>query len=246
MKKISAAKTPTTTAKPNTGMRLNRYLAQCGLGARRKVEEYILKGAIQLNGQVVQSLGTRIQAHDQLTYRGKPLQCKQNKYILLNKPPNCLCTKQGNGTIYEIIDRHLYHLNYIGRLDRNTTGLLLLSNDGALAHQLAHPTGGVPKTYMVRTRPEVTNQDLQQLRKGIVLEDGFIRPDKLQAIGTGIQITLHSGRNRIIRRMMEALDYQVIALDRTAYGPLRKGTLDQGYWRMLTPDEVQALRAYVQ
>lgn len=232
-------------------MRLNRYLALCGLGSRRATEELIREGQVTLNGQTVSELATQVNPSlDRVLVRGKLVEPAQWVYVLLNKPKNTLSTVRdpdGRPTVMDIIQQAAPERIYpVGRLDRNTTGLLLLTNDGELAERLAHPRNQVRKVYLVRLNRPMEEDELLRLRQGVVLEDGPAKPDQAYVAEgsppTELVVEMHSGRNRIVRRMIEALGHTVASLDRIAYGPLTKKGLPRGKWRHLTPREVGYLK----
>ncbi len=226
-------------------VRLNRYLAQCGLGARRKVEAYITAGTITVNGALA-TLQTRVQQGDRVLFQGQVLEPKRCSYVLFNKPLDCVCSRDDRMiSIYEYIDRRFLHLNYVGRLDRHSTGLLLLSNDGDLAQRLMHPSGEIQKVYEVQTSPTLAGAQLRALQQGVTLDDGFIQADEIISHGGMLRIVLHSGRYRIIRRMIAHVGARVVSLDRVAYGPLRKKGLSRGRCRVLTAEEVDDLYVHV-
>jgi 23S rRNA pseudouridine2605 synthase len=232
-------------------MRLNRFIAACGICARREADELIAAGHITVNGVVVKEMGHKIlPGKDAVVYKGNRLQPQNFVYILLNKPKNMITTTDdpdGRSTVLDAIEAATRFRVYpVGRLDRNTTGLLLLTNDGALAEKLTHPSQGVRKVYLVRLNREFDEADMARLKKGIELEDGPIKVDGVNYIEgkpmNEVGIEIHSGRNRIVRRIFEALGYEVVALDRTLFGPLTKKRLPRGEWRLLTEKEVNFLK----
>ncbi|MFW6020040.1 MAG: pseudouridine synthase, partial [Bacteroidales bacterium] len=232
-------------------VRLNKYIARTGLCSRRDADELISKGKITVNGKVVEELGTKIKEGDKVEYKGKVLQQEKAQYILLNKPKDVITTMEdpeGRKTVIDLTRKACKErILPVGRLDRNTTGLILLTNDGDLADKLTHPSTGVRKIYEVHLDKPVTKTDLVQIAEGIELEDGFIKadavawvmPEKDKSI---VGIEIHSGRNRIIRRIFEYLRYDVKKLDRTQFASLTKKDLPRGRWRFLTQKEISYLK----
>ena len=232
-------------------MRLNRFIAQAGVCSRREADVLIEAGRISVNGKVTQELGLKVlPGKDEVVYNGKVLNPQQFVYILLNKPKNMITTTrdpEGRRTVMDLVanasDTRIFP---VGRLDRNTTGLLLLTNDGDLAKKLTHPSHKVRKLYKVRLNRPISEEELQQLLKGIELEDGRARVDKVDYVagthGDEVGVEIHIGRNRIVRRMFEALGYEVVALDRVGIAHLTKKRIPKGKWRFLTDKEVGFLK----
>ena len=239
-----------TGLKPAGSMRLNRYISLSGICSRRRADELIRQGSIRVNDQMVTELGTRIQPNDKVKYEGKLIQPEKKVYILLNKPKDYITTLRDPGerkTVMELIDPGKHPRVYpVGRLDRHTTGVLLLTNDGELTRKLAHPSGKAAKVYHVFLNRNFRESDMQQLLKGIALDDGPVSadklsyPDPLDKKQVGIEI--HSGRNRIVRRIFEYLDYQVVKLDRVYFAGLTKKGLGRGKWRYLNLQEIARLK----
>src|SRR4051812_47165632 len=225
-------------------MRLNAWLARAGVASRRKADELIKAGRVTVNGEVGQ-LNTFVQRTDEVSLDGKPLAKQQLAYVLLHKPAAVVTTAsdpQGRRTVVDLVD-HPARVMPVGRLDADTTGALLLTNDGELAHTLAHPKYEVDKVYEVQTWKQPTDADLQKLRDGLELEDGRTRPAGVRRVdGERIELTIHEGRNRQVKRMFEALGHRVRALHRSRYGPLTLEGLEPGRWRELEPLEVERLR----
>lgn len=227
----------------NTTIRLNKYIANAGVCSRREADELIAKGLIKVNGKVVKEMGYQVKPTDKVSYQGKVLRKEKLVYILLNKPKNCITTTddpEERKTVLSIVKDACQERIYpVGRLDRNTTGLLLLTNDGEVAKKLSHPSSNIKKVYQVTLNKEITEEDFRKIEQGIELEDGFIKPDALAVLSPNILgIELHSGRNRIVRRIFEHLGYQVEKLDRTMYAGLTKKDLPRGKWRFLTKKEI--------
>ena len=236
---------------PGEPVRLNRFLAQCGIASRRECDALISGGKVKVNGQVVTELGTRIVPQkDRVEYRGEVLKPQHFIYILFNKPKNLITTTSdplGRKTVLDAIESATKERVFpVGRLDRNTTGLLLLTNDGQLAEKLTHPSHRVRKIYRVRLDKPIPAEDMQRLLDGIQLEDGPAKVDKIDyADGKGpdeVGVEIHIGRNRIVRRMFEALGYQVVNLDRVSIAHLTKKNLPRGKWRQLTDKEIGFLK----
>ncbi len=230
-------------------IRLNKYIANAGVCSRREADRLIEAGEVTVNGEVVTELGTKIQPTDEVRYGDKVLQREKPVYILLNKPKDYITTtsdeydrKNVMNLVAGACPQRVYP---VGRLDRNTTGLLLITNDGELAKKLTHPRYGVKKIYQVELDKSLSQEDFQQIISGLELADGFIAPDELAYVGESrreIGITLHSGKNRIVRRIFEHLGYEVVKLDRVYYAGLTKKDLPRGEWRFLRKDEVNILK----
>jgi len=230
-------------------VRLNKYIANAGICSRREADKLIEAGVVKVNGETVTTLGYKVKPTDIVEVEGQKIKNEKKVYILLNKPKDYLTTTkdpQNRKTVMELIkDAVKERVFPVGRLDRQTTGLLLFTNDGELADKLMHPKSNVPKLYHVTLDKNFSGSDFEKLIKGIELEDGFIKPDALSYVmgkknELGIQI--HSGKNRIIRRMFEHLGYDVIKLDRVMYAGLTKKNLPRGKWRFLTEKEVNFLK----
>ena len=232
-------------------MRLNRYLAHCGVCARRKADQHIADGYVSVNGKIETRMGVRISATDKVSYRGDLLELPPHyDYVLLNKPKGCIASRQdpeGRPTIYDLLPASLRMCPSVGRLDRQSTGLIVLTNDGGLAEHLSHPSREVEKIYRVELDHAFSSPHLEQLRTtGVALEDGIICPDQVSIDPKArhcLSIRLHSGKNRVLRRLFAAMGYEVKRLDRLNYGPLTKKGLPRGRWRKLTASEVKLLQA---
>jgi len=225
-------------------MRLNAWLARAGVASRRGADDLIKAGRVTVNGEPGQ-LNTFVEKHDVIRLDGRELQKQQLAYVLLNKPAGVVTTAhdpQGRTTVVDLVGLPV-RVVPVGRLDADTTGALLLTNDGELAHRLAHPRYEVDKVYEVETWTQPTDADLDRLRRGVELEDGPTRPAEVRRIdGARIELTLHEGRNRQVKRMLEAVGHRVKRLHRSRYGPLLVGGLEPGAWRELEPSEVERLR----
>ncbi|MEP6750732.1 MAG: pseudouridine synthase, partial [Bacteroidota bacterium] len=240
-------------AKSSDVMPLNKYVAHSGICSRRDAADMIRKGEIRVNDIVVTEPGTKVSPKDTITIKGKKITPSKNLvYILLNKPKDYITTlddPEGRKTVLDLIKRATDERVYpVGRLDRNTSGVLLITNDGELAQTLSHPSNLIKKIYEVRLDKQLTKADFDKLLQGIELEDGFIMPDALGYTDpkdkTIIGIEIHSGRNRIVRRIFEKLGYDVRNLDRVTYAGLTKKNVQRGKWRMLTEKEVRILRHF--
>ncbi|MCH5236250.1 MAG: RNA-binding S4 domain-containing protein [Muribaculaceae bacterium] len=235
---------------PNEEVRLNKYMANAGICSRREADEFIGKGLVKVNGVVVTELGTKIKHDDVVEYDEKVVVPERKCYVLLNKPKDCVTTSDdpnGRLTVLDIVKNACNERIYpVGRLDRNTTGVLLLTNDGDLASKLTHPKFVKKKIYHVWTDKDISEEDMQRIADGIELPDGEIHADAISYVSdtdhnqAGIEI--HSGRNRIVRRIFEHLGYRVTKLDRVYFAGLTKKNLPRGRWRYLTQEEVTALR----
>ena len=235
---------------PNEPLRLNKYLANAGVCSRREADEFIQAGVVTVNGQVVTELGTKILRTDEVRFHDQPVSIEKKVYVLLNKPKDYVTTSddpQQRKTVMDLVKNACTERIYpVGRLDRNTTGVLLLTNDGDMASKLTHPRYLKKKIYHVFLDKACAAHDLQQIAEGIQLEDGEIKADDVQyAHPTDkkqIGIEIHSGRNRIVRRIVESLGYKVLKLDRVQFAGLTKKNLKRGDWRYLTEEEVDRLR----
>lgn len=229
---------------------LSKFVAQAGIASRRKVVDLIRQGLIKVNGAIIKEPGYKLQSDDRVTYHDQVLKvAKQKIYILINKPKDYITTvsdEKGRKTVMDIIKNAIGQRLYpVGRLDRNTTGLLILTNDGQFAQKLSHPRYEVQKTYAVTLNRILHKDDYEKIKEGFDLEDGFIKVDAIQYAARSprshIKVVLHSGKNRIVRRIFEHLGYEVVKLDRMEYAGLTKRGLLVGDWRYLTDDEVESL-----
>ena len=227
-------------------MRLNRYLALCGLGSRRACEEVILGGSVRINGRPVRELATVVKPDDTVVARGRVVRPAQSRYLVLHKPSGCLSSRQSQGgksTVYDLIPSDAANLPHVGRLDAESEGLLLLSNDGALAQALTHPSRHVDKEYDVVLDRAFDTKLIPKLLKGLYLEEGRAKAAHVHLEGANkLRVVLTQGINRQIRRMFAALGYKVKRLTRTRLGPLKLGRLPRGSWRELTARELESLR----
>ncbi len=234
-----------------TSIRLNKYIANSGICSRREADKLIEQGLVEVNGKVVTEMGHQVKEGDKVSYAGETIRPERPTYVLLNKPKDTITTMkdpQGRNTVMSLLRRvgdvRIYP---VGRLDRNTTGLLLLTNDGNLAKKLTHPTHGVSKLYHVHTDKAVKTAHLKQLLDGVELEDGPMKVDEASHVAgvkdkKQVGVRIHSGRNRIVRRLFEHLGYKVLKLDRVMFADLSKKDLPRGRWRFLTEQEVNRLK----
>lgn len=243
-----------TPPAPEGSFRLNKFVAHAGLCSRREAAEWIKQGKIKINGVVERNPAVMVAESDVVTYQDQVVKLEERKvYLLMNKPKDVITTRsddRNRKTVMDLIGNKVRERVYpVGRLDRNTTGLLLLTNDGDLAKKLSHPSHEVKKIYHVFLDKDMTDADLEKLRAGLELEDGFIQPDKADRVKDAslneIGVEIHSGRNRIVRRMFEALGYRVFKLDRVYYAGLTKKDLPRGRFRHLTEKEVIMLKHFI-
>ena len=238
---------------PGPEMRLNKYIAHCGIASRRAADTLIMQGHVTVNGTVVQEMGYKVKPEDIIAFKGQQVKAVDKLvYYLLNKPTNIICTssdERGRRTVLDILATKVTERVYpVGRLDRTTSGLILLTNDGELTKKLSHPSHKVPKVYLVTLDKNLSLKDLERIREGIVLDDGEIKADSLHYADTKtkreVQIEIHSGRNRLVRRIFEHLGYEIVKLDRTYYAGLTKKNLPRGMFRPLTHEEVRMLKHF--
>ena len=235
---------------PNEPIRLNKYLANAGVCSRREADEFITAGVVSVNGEIVTELGTKIKRTDEVKFHDEPVSVERKVYVLLNKPKDCVTTSddpQERKTVMHCVkDACKERIYPVGRLDRNTTGVLLLTNDGDMASKLTHPKYLKKKIYHVYCDKNVTKADLDQIAAGITLDDGEIHADAISYASETdkkqVGIEIHSGKNRIVRRIFESLGYKVVKLDRVYFAGLTKKGLKRGDWRFLTEMEVNMLR----
>ena len=235
---------------PNEPIRLNKFLANAGICSRREADEFITAGVVSVNGEIVTELGTKIKRTDEVKFHDEPVKIERKVYVLLNKPKDCVTTSddpQERKTVMDYVKDACNERIYpVGRLDRNTTGVLLLTNDGDLASKLTHPKFLKKKIYHVYCDKNVTKADLDQIVEGITLDDGEIHADAISYASdtdkSQVGIEIHSGKNRIVRRIFESFGYRVNKLDRVYFAGLTKKGLRRGEWRYLTEQEVNVLR----
>ncbi len=235
---------------PNTPIRLNKYLANAGVCSRREADSYITAGVVKVNGEIVNELGVKVKRGDLVSFHDQPVRLESKVYVLLNKPKNCVTTSddpENRMAVMDLVKNACPERIYpVGRLDRNTTGVLLLTNDGDLASKLTHPKFKKKKIYQVTLDRDVAIEDMQAIADGVELDDGEIHADSIAYQSEDslnvVGIEIHSGRNRIVRRIFEKLGYQVIKLDRVYFAGLTKKNIPRGKWRYLSEKEVNMLR----
>jgi 23S rRNA pseudouridine2605 synthase len=249
-KKISH--TPSSKPVITDTVRLNKYISNCGICSRRDADILIQDGKVKVNGKTVTELGFKLNKADEVRVNNKVIRPQNYIYILLNKPKGFLSTTsdpQERETVMQLVEKATRgeRVYPVGRLDKNTTGLLLLTNDGDLTHSLIHPSKGVEKIYAVTLDKPLTKNDFIKITDGVELEDGLVTVDDIAYVDekdkSKIGVKIHSGRNRVIRRLFESLHYKVDKLDRVVFGILTKKDLPRGKWRYLSPKEVQIMKA---
>ena len=231
-------------------VRLNKYIAAAGICSRREADQLISAGLITVNGKSVTTLGSKVNPDDEVKYNGERIRTERKVYLLLNKPKDYVTTtddpKERKTVMLLIRDACSERVYPVGRLDRNTTGILLFTNDGELAKKMTHPSSNKKKIYHVFLDKAISAGDLKKLAEGVTLEDGFIQPDAISYASSEnkreVGLEIHSGKNRIVRRMFEALGYRVEKLDRVYFGGLTKKNLPRGKWRLLSEKEVTMLK----
>jgi len=233
------------------GIRLNKYIANSGVCSRREADKLIESGKISVNGKIIKEMGVKIRLEDRVLYKGKKLQNEKFVYVLLNKPKGFITTMhdpEGRKTVMSLVNHACDERIYpVGRLDRNTTGLLLFTNDGELAKRLTHPKYRVKKIYHVELNKPLDLEDFNKIKKGLILEDGKIEVDQLEYLDNGkdkakIGVEIHSGRNRIVRRIFENLEYNVVRLDRIYFAGLTKKNITRSKWKFLSEEEISYLK----
>lgn len=233
-------------------IRLNRYIASSGICSRRDADELISRGVVEINGVKTTELGTQVNPGDTVKVNGKTIKNERKVYIILNKPKDTLTTTddpEGRRTVLDLVQNATTERIFpVGRLDRNTTGVLLLTNDGDLASKLTHPKYKVKKIYEVRTAKNVTEEIMEMMVTGFELEDGFMQVDAISYLDPlskkDLAVEIHSGKNRIVRRMFEHVGIEIIKLDRVYFAGLTKKTLARGKWRFMSPKEVGWLKMH--
>ena len=233
-------------------MRLQKYMAECGVASRRRAEEMILEGKVSVNGVVISQMGVQVEDGDEVRVEGKLIRPEaQKRYVMYHKPAGEVTTvsdPEGRAAVLDHFRDYPARLYPVGRLDYDSEGLLLLTNDGELTERMLHPSHLVEKTYLARVTGQVSMDSVRQLRAGVMLDDHKTAPAKVRIIkeetfATVVLVTIHEGRNRQVRRMFEALGHRVLQLRRVKFGPLELGDLPRGQWRELTAEEVRRLHA---
>jgi 23S rRNA pseudouridine2605 synthase len=247
-KRTEKATIDTGTESPNELLRLNRFISISGYCSRRKADELILEGKVKVNGKAVSELGTRVKRSDKVMIDNKLILPEKKVYLLMNKPKDYICTRKDEKdrkTVIDLLPAEYKHLHPVGRLDRNTTGVLLLTNDGDLTQQLLHPSKKVRKIYKATLNRELSLDEMNKLVTEIPLEDGPFKFDKLVELNEDDQprfgVEIHSGKNRIIRRAFGAIGAEVVRLDRVLFHNIERRGLKRGEWRLLRDKEIQSL-----
>ena len=230
--------------------RLNQFISRSGVTSRRKADILIESGKIKVNGQIVKKLGTKVSIEDKIEFNGKQITIQRYKYLVLNKPKNFITTlsdEKKRKTVLDLINNACAERLFpVGRLDKNTTGVLLFTNDGNLSQKLIHPKHKIKKEYHVSLNKKISMLDFEKIKKGIDLDDGKINVDEIRIINNTynkeLLLTLHSGRNRIVRRIFEFFDYEVLKLDRILFAGISKKNTPRGKWRFLNNKEIGFLK----
>ena len=235
-------------------MRLQKYMAECGVASRRRAEEMILAGQVTVNGETITQMGVQVEEGDEVKVDGKIIRPEAQKhYVIYHKPAGEVTTvsdPEGRACVLDHFRDYPVRLYPVGRLDYDSEGLLLLTNDGSLTERMLHPSHQVDKTYLARVTGAVSRETVRSLCMGVMLDDHKTAPAKARIVkeetfATVVLVTIHEGRNRQVRRMFEALGHRVLQLRRVRFGPLELGDLPRGQWRALTPEEIRRLEAYL-
>ena len=235
-------------------MRLQKYMAECGVASRRRAEEMILAGQVTVNGETITQMGVQVEEGDEVKVDGKIIRPETQKhYVIYHKPAGEVTTvsdPEGRACVLDHFRDYPVRLYPVGRLDYDSEGLLLLTNDGTLTERMLHPSHQVDKTYLARVTGSVSRETVRSLCMGVMLDDHKTSPAKARIVkeetfATVVLVTIHEGRNRQVRRMFEALGHRVLQLRRVRFGPLELGDLPRGQWRALTPEEVRRLQVFM-
>ena len=230
-------------------IRLNKYISQSGLCSRRAADELIKKGKVQVNNKLCDQVGTKINKNDKVIVNKKLIKPEKNIYVLLNKPKDYISTNKdthNRRVVFDLIKGINERLFSVGRLDRKTTGLLLLTNDGDIAKKLTHPSYKIKKIYSVTLEKKISNDEISQIKNGLVIEDEYIKVDNIERLEKDYEvgIEIHIGKNRIVRKIFESLNHRVSKLDRVLFGPFTKKDLPRGKWRILNQNEIRNLKLF--
>ena len=236
--------------KANTEIRLNKYIASCGICSRRKADEHIANGSVKVNGKVIKELGFKVTTQDNVSVNNQKIQSDYKVYVLLNKPKDTVTTThdpQNRKTVMDYVSLEKdVRIFPVGRLDRNTTGVLLLTNDGNLSYSLPHPSKQIKKTYQAQLDKPLSPEDLQELMSGVMVDDEKCFFDSIHILEGSllkkVEVVLHSGKYHIVKRMFESINYKVRYLDRISFAGIGKSKLKRGDWRYLTPYEIEKLK----
>ena len=230
-------------------IRLNKYISQSGLCSRRAADELIKKGKVQVNNKLCDQVGTKINKNDKVIVNKKLIKPEKNIYVLLNKPKDYISTNKdthNRRVVFDLIKGINKRLFSVGRLDRKTTGVLLLTNDGDIAKKLTHPSYKIKKIYSVTLEKKISNDEISQIKNGLVIEDEYIKVDNIERLEKDYEvgIEIHIGKNRIVRKIFESLNHRVSKLDRVLFGPFTKKDLPRGKWRILNQNEIRNLKLF--
>ena len=230
-------------------IRLNKYISQSGLCSRRAADELIKKGKVQVNNKLCDQVGTKINKNDKVIVNKKLIKPEKNIYVLLNKPKDYISTNKdthNRRVVFDLIKGINERLFSVGRLDRKTTGLLLLTNDGDIAKKLTHPSYKIKKIYSVTLEKKISNDEISQIKNGLFIEDEYIKVDNIERLEKDYEvgIEIHMGKNRIVRKLFESLNHRVSKLDRVLFGPFTKKDLPRGKWRILNQNEIRNLKLF--
>ena len=230
-------------------IRLNKYISQSGLCSRRAADELIKKGKVQVNNKLCDQVGTKINKDDKVIVNKKLIKPEKNIYVLLNKPKDYISTNKdthNRRVVFDLVKGINKRLFSVGRLDRQTTGLLLLTNDGDVAKKLTHPSHKIKKIYCVTLEKKISNDEISQINNGLFVEDELIKVDNIERLEkeNEVGIEIHMGKNRIIRKIFESLNHRVSKLDRVLFGPFTKKDLPRGKWRVLNQNEIRNLKSF--
>tara|TARA_B100001029_G_C14981961_1_gene406559 strand:- start:257 stop:985 length:729 start_codon:yes stop_codon:yes gene_type:complete len=230
-------------------IRLNKYISQSGLCSRRTADELIKKGKVQVNNKLCDQVGTKINKDDKVIVNKKLIKPEKNIYVLLNKPKDYISTNKdthNRRVVFDLVKGINKRLFSVGRLDRQTTGLLLLTNDGDVAKKLTHPSHKIKKIYCVTLEKKISNDEISQIKNGLFVEDELIKVDNIERLEkeNEVGIEIHMGKNRIIRKIFESLNHRVSKLDRVLFGPFTKKDLPRGKWRVLNQNEIRNLKSF--
>ena len=231
-------------------IRLNKYISQSGLCSRRSADQLIINGKVKVNSKVCQELGTKVSKDDKVIVDSKLIKREKNIYLLLNKPKDYITTNKDTHNrkiVFDLIKGVNERLFSVGRLDRKTTGLLLLTNDGNIAKKLTHPSHKIKKIYSVELEKNISEREIKQIRKGVTIEGEIIKVDNIKRLekNNEVGVEIHIGKNRIVRKIFESIEHKISKLDRVMIGPLTKKDLPRGKWRSLKENEIRNLKSFL-
>ena len=230
-------------------IRLNKYISQSGLCSRRSADQLIINGKVKVNSKVCQELGTKVSKDDKVIVDNKLIKPEKNIYLLLNKPKDYITTNKDTHNrkiVFDLIKGVNERLFSVGRLDRKTTGLLLLTNDGNIAKKLTHPSHKIKKIYSVELEKNISEREIKQIRKGVIIEGELIKVDSIKRLekNNEVGVEIHIGKNRIVRKIFESIEHKISKLDRVLFGPFTKKDLPRGKWRKLNEQEIRNLKIF--